>query len=1189
MKKIIAIMLAVSLLTVFAIPANAAETSGKCGENVTYTLVDDIVHISGTGPMYNYTPENPSPFRQLRNKTCYFVIEEGVTTIGDYAFAEDSFSGYIISVAGSVTKVGHKAFANNPCQVTFLGNPPTLAEDACENMPYGTFGYIGGWEETDLQSYGGKPQWKKLEIVLTGQTKTVYSLNEEIKPTDFIFKLSQGRHEVDTFSPPTVQLEDYDNSTYGEKTVKVVAYDLEFTHTYFVSDGQNHLTSAKVEPIGFQYYTGREIKIEPVVKAGDLVLTKDVHYSLSYQNNINAGTDAKVTVTGIGVWEGFSKTLTFPILRRDISECNISGGRVSFSGSPVTPTLDIFYYSNGAHYNLKAGVDYVLYLHNNINLGEGSYYIVGIGNFCGYATGKIEIFTSKMGPYLKGAFNGYVNGELNDEVYYKEAVISPSAFTASINSAVGSITHKYYAFFELYRVVGEELVFVTSEETEYGYGSFSYDFSFVYEEAAEEGGAVYVLSYAWVDSEGRVFSGIYSMLIPAKVLDATTMEVELVEGIDDFRRAYLCAYGLDGNVGDAVWTTSDSSVATVEGGVVTFKEPGNVKITAQYGDLTDYVEFIVTADDLSLCDIITYNPQTGKADVYYNGILLKAGTDYVLTASENAGVVSVTATGCGLFTGQIVREFRVGEEELVHTHNYSDWTEVGTGHQQTCAACGDVKTGSHNWGNRRLIKQANCKEGGQCQYTCSDCYATKIEETPKTTDHKYGAWTEAGTVYQQTCSVCGDVKTGSWHTDAIGDYFMEDGVMAKNCWRQDSKGLRYIGADGYVLCNKQVRTGEGEFYTNAEGYRALNDWVEDEAGRFYVDGNNRRVYNKWILHNGSWYYLDANGYAVVNSWRKDSKGWCYLGADGVMATNSWVPDSKGLVYVAADGYMVSNKWVQDENGWRYAGSDGYLVRNKWQKDSKGWCYLGSEGYMVTDNWVPDSKGLVYVGSNGYMVVNQWVADEGGLRYVGSDGYIAKNCWQKRDGKWSYIDSDGYIATGCWKKDSKGWCYLDEEGYMVTNNWVPDSKDLVYVGSNGYMVYNKWIQDSNGWRYAGADGYVVRNKWQKDSIGWCYLGADGYMVVNKWVPDSKGLVYVGSNGYMVVNKWIEDETGWRYAGPQGYYLKNRWQKDSKGWCYLQDDGYMVVEGWVKDSVGWCYLDASGYWDGKYFDAPPIEAA
>lgn len=102
---------------------------------------------------------------------------------------------------------------------------------------------------------------------------------------------------------------------------------------------------------------------------------------------------------------------------------------------------------------------------------------------------------------------------------------------------------------------------------------------------------------------------------------------------------------------------------------------------------------------------------------------------------------------------------------VVCGHSYGAWTEAGSGHQQTCSACGDVKTGDHDWDDGTPIKQANCKEGGQDKYTCTDCGATKTEDTEKTNDHSYGAWTESGTGHQRTCPVCGDVQTGGHNWD----------------------------------------------------------------------------------------------------------------------------------------------------------------------------------------------------------------------------------------------------------------------------------------------------------------------------------------------------------------------------------------------------------------------------------------
>lgn len=79
-----AVVLAMSLVTVGVLHASAADASGTCGENLVWTLEDNDLIISGTGPMYNYSETNPAPWADLQVYEC--EIEDGVTTIGDYAF-----------------------------------------------------------------------------------------------------------------------------------------------------------------------------------------------------------------------------------------------------------------------------------------------------------------------------------------------------------------------------------------------------------------------------------------------------------------------------------------------------------------------------------------------------------------------------------------------------------------------------------------------------------------------------------------------------------------------------------------------------------------------------------------------------------------------------------------------------------------------------------------------------------------------------------------------------------------------------------------------------------------------------------------------------------------------------------------------------------------------------------------------
>lgn len=82
--------------------------SRECGDNVTYDLDDGTLTISGTGDMYDYTASEHSPFYDNDNIE-EVVVENGVTSIGDYSFDEcDNIES--ITVADSVNRIGTNAF-----------------------------------------------------------------------------------------------------------------------------------------------------------------------------------------------------------------------------------------------------------------------------------------------------------------------------------------------------------------------------------------------------------------------------------------------------------------------------------------------------------------------------------------------------------------------------------------------------------------------------------------------------------------------------------------------------------------------------------------------------------------------------------------------------------------------------------------------------------------------------------------------------------------------------------------------------------------------------------------------------------------------------------------------------------------------------------------------------------------------
>ena len=80
-KRVLSLVLALALcLGLTTIPA-AAATSGKCGDNVTWSLSGGTLTISGSGPMWD-----ECPWSKQTDSITKAVVGKGVTTLGSCAF-----------------------------------------------------------------------------------------------------------------------------------------------------------------------------------------------------------------------------------------------------------------------------------------------------------------------------------------------------------------------------------------------------------------------------------------------------------------------------------------------------------------------------------------------------------------------------------------------------------------------------------------------------------------------------------------------------------------------------------------------------------------------------------------------------------------------------------------------------------------------------------------------------------------------------------------------------------------------------------------------------------------------------------------------------------------------------------------------------------------------------------------------
>ena len=95
------------LITLLVSLSAYAEKSGICGDNLEWKLTDEgVLTITGTGEMQDWN-DYSSPWYE-NESVKQVIIGDGVTTIGDGAFANTSLTS--ITIPNSVTTIGSSAF-----------------------------------------------------------------------------------------------------------------------------------------------------------------------------------------------------------------------------------------------------------------------------------------------------------------------------------------------------------------------------------------------------------------------------------------------------------------------------------------------------------------------------------------------------------------------------------------------------------------------------------------------------------------------------------------------------------------------------------------------------------------------------------------------------------------------------------------------------------------------------------------------------------------------------------------------------------------------------------------------------------------------------------------------------------------------------------------------------------------------
>lgn len=262
---------------------------------------------------------------------------------------------------------------------------------------------------------------------------TVFT-GEQIKPDVVV---SYGNYQFINNSDYTLSFKD--NVNIGTASVVVTGKKhLSGSRTVTFPIEKADISSAEIA-VKNATFTGSAVKSDVDVRLGNVTLKEGSHYTLSYKNNVNAGT-AQVTVSGKGSLEG-AVTMSFTISKADISKASISA-----SGTYAPDGVKIGINAKFGNYTLKSS-DYSFAAPTAA--GEQTLTISGNGNFSGKATvkcnvAKADIANAKSSLSLSTDGKGYTVTVIYDGVLltqnkdYKVAVTESGTGVSAVITGIGN-------------------------------------------------------------------------------------------------------------------------------------------------------------------------------------------------------------------------------------------------------------------------------------------------------------------------------------------------------------------------------------------------------------------------------------------------------------------------------------------------------------------------------------------------------------------------------------------------------------------------------------------------------------------------------------------------------------------------------------------------------------------------------
>lgn len=378
-----------------------------------------------------------------------------------------------------------------------------------------------------------------------------------------------------------------------------------------------------------------------VVKSGSATLVEGTDYTVDYKDNYYPGT-ATVTVTGIGAYAGATGKATFTIQKPNIGTADYAGKVTArrYTGKAVTPKPSLYVKLAGYGWiTLEEGSEYeVMSYTNNVEVGQATMTIKGIGYFTGTATMEFSI-VERQGAVEQISDDNIILTYLYETYNYTGNPVRPNPSVSWRNPSTGRTIgltrgNNYDITYKNNVNIGTATITITG--TDDFAGSVTKTFQIVDPQAALED-----LANATVTVEAQTYTGKALTPAPTVKLGDKTLK----KGVD-----YTVTYKNNVNAGTATLTIAGVASSGYKG--------------------TKSVTFSVGKAAISKATVASVATQayTGKAltpapKLTFGGATLKKGTDYTVAYANNtkAGTATITVAGKGNFTGTKAVTFKIAK------------------------------------------------------------------------------------------------------------------------------------------------------------------------------------------------------------------------------------------------------------------------------------------------------------------------------------------------------------------------------------------------------------------------------------------------------------------------------------------------------------------------------------------------